>query len=101
MQSLKTMLTLAVVAVLAAPIVQAAPRGVNNPDRVGLTGWVSSPPTNIRAQPNGKIQCVVRREGRIKLYGSTGIEDHNGEWFYTDYCGKMGMIHSTQFVIPD
>ena len=101
MQTFKTTLTLALLLGLSAHMAEAKSKGVSNPDRVGQIAWVSSPPTNIRATPNGKIQCVVPREGRIRLYGSSGQGDYNGVWYYTDYCGKMGLIHSTQFVIPD
>ncbi len=99
MQTFKTTLTLALLLGLSAHMAQAKTKGVHYPDRVGQAAWVSSPPTNIRATPNGKIQCVVQREERIRLYGSSGKGDHNGVWYYTDYCGKMGLIHSTQFVI--
>lgn len=61
-----------------------------------------NPPSNIRDSPNGKILCTVKEQGTmVKLYGSTDITDNNGEWFYTKHCGgKMGVIHSTQFVVP-
>ncbi|AUZ05537.2 hypothetical protein ADP71_20900 [Vitreoscilla sp. C1] len=101
MQKWQWMVACSVLWMATMPSVQAQPRGVDNPDKVGLMGWVHTPPTNIRSAPNGKIQCVVRREGYIRLFGSSGVQDSNGEWYYTDYCGKMGMIHTTQFVIPD
>ena len=61
-----------------------------------------NPPSNVRDSPNGKILCTVKEQGTlVKLYGSTDITDNNGEWFYTKHCGgKMGVIHSTQFVVP-
>ena len=65
MQTFKTTLTLALLLGLSAHMAQAKTKGVHNPDRVGQAAWVSSPPTNIRATPNGKIQCVVQREERI------------------------------------
>lgn len=59
------------------------------------------PPSNIRDSPNGKILCTVKKQATwLKIYGSTGISDDNGEWFYTKHCGKLGVIHSSQFVSP-
>lgn len=59
------------------------------------------PPSNIRDSPNGKILCTVKKQATwLKIYGSTGISDNNGEWFYTKHCGKLGVIHSSQFVSP-
>lgn len=61
-----------------------------------------NPPSNVRDSPNGKILCTVKTQGTmVRLYGSTDITDNNGEWFYTKHCGgKMGVIHSSQFVVP-
>ncbi len=64
------------------------------------TFMVTDPPTNIRDSPNGKVLCVAKKQELIKSFGSTGISDNNGEWFYTNYCGKMGVIHSSQVVAP-
>lgn len=69
-----------------------------------ITNTVSTvnPPSNIRDSPNGKILCVVKKQATmVKIYGSTDITDNNGEWFYTKHCGgKIGVIHSSQFVSP-
>ncbi|OUC11811.1 MAG: hypothetical protein B0A82_26580 [Alkalinema sp. CACIAM 70d] len=51
---------------------------------------VFSPPSNVRLEPNGKIICAIRRQTTITTYGTYG------EWFYTDACGKLGLIHSSQ-----
>jgi glucan-binding YG repeat protein len=69
---------------------------------VSLIVSTVNPPSNVRDSPNGKILCTVKEQGTmVKLYGSTDITDNNGEWFYTKHCGgKMGVIHSTQFVVP-
>lgn len=60
-------------------------------------GLVFAPPSYVRASPNGKPLCTITKETQIKLLGSTNIKDNNGFWVYTDHCGKMGVIHSTQF----
>ena len=70
-----------------------------SPELVGAAQLLS-PPTNIRATPNGKILCVAKKQGGIKIYGSTGVYDDNGEWYYTNYCGRMGVIHGSQFISP-
>lgn len=51
---------------------------------------VFNPPSNVRTSPNGDILCSVQRVSTINIYGSTG------EWYYTDVCGTMGVIHSSQ-----
>lgn len=61
------------------------------------TAAIIDPPTNIRATPNGSIICVMRQRGTIvNILGSTGVRDNNGTWYYTDACGKQGVIHSSQ-----
>lgn len=54
------------------------------------TAFVFDPPSNVRISPNGDILCSVQRASTINIYGSTG------EWYYTDVCGSMGVIHSSQ-----
>lgn len=54
------------------------------------SAFVFNPPSNVRVAPNGNILCVVRSPQNIDLYGA------NGEWYYTDVCGSMGLIHSSQ-----
>jgi hypothetical protein len=51
---------------------------------------VFDPPSNIRANPNGKILCSVTSRGSIPIQG---IE---GDWYKTDYCGTSGYIHKGQ-----
>jgi len=61
------------------------------------TAAIIDPPSNIRAAPNGTIICVVRQRGTIiNILGSTGVSDNNGTWYYTDACGRQGVIHSSQ-----
>lgn len=54
------------------------------------TAFVFDPPSNVRVSPNGNLLCVVKSPQTIDLYG------RNGEWYYTDVCGSMGVIHSSQ-----
>jgi hypothetical protein len=60
------------------------------------TATIIDPPTNIRLSPNGTILCVVRQRTSVNILGSTGVTDSNGTWYYTDACGRQGMIHSSQ-----
>lgn len=61
------------------------------------TATIIDPPTNIRAAPNGTIICVMRQRGTVvNILGSTNVSDNNGTWYYTDACGRQGVIHSSQ-----
>ncbi len=61
------------------------------------TAIIIDPPTNIRATPNGTIICIARSRGTVvNILGPTGVSDNNGTWYYTDYCGSRGVIHSSQ-----
>ena len=61
------------------------------------TATIIDPPSNIRATPNGAIICVMRQRGTtINILGPTGVSDNNGTWYYTDACGRTGVIHSSQ-----
>lgn len=60
------------------------------------TATIFAPPTNIRESPNGAVLCSVKKRTSITILGSTGIRDNNGEWYYTNACGKRGAVHSTQ-----
>jgi hypothetical protein len=51
---------------------------------------VFDPPSNVRQSPNGDSLCSVRERTTINIYGSTG------DWYYTDICGTMGVIHFSQ-----
>lgn len=76
------------------PLPTVAP-SVQNPN--ARTAYIIDPPSNIRATPNGTVLCVARTRGTVvNILGSTGVTDNNGTWYYTDYCGKQGVIHSTQ-----
>lgn len=67
------------------------------PPRSGTTAVIIDPPSNIRAAPNGTVICIARTRGTvINILGSTGVYDNNGVWYYTDYCGRQGVIHSSQ-----
>ena len=43
------------------------------------------------------ISTSQLRSPPINIYGETGVEDAHGVWYYTDYCGSMGVIHGSQF----
>lgn len=60
------------------------------------TATVIDPPTNIRLSPNGTVLCIVRQRTTVNILGSTGFSDNNGTWYYTDACGRQGVIHSSQ-----
>ncbi len=51
---------------------------------------VFDPPSNVRKSPNGEILCSVRKRKTIDIYDSIG------SWYYTDICGTIGVIHSSQ-----
>lgn len=51
---------------------------------------VFDPPSNVRQSPNGNFLCSIRERTTINIYSSTG------DWYYTDICGTMGVIHSSQ-----
>ncbi|HTL89894.1 MAG TPA: caspase family protein [Leptolyngbya sp.] len=56
---------------------------------------VVAPPSNVRTSPNGSILCIINSSANkkisIDIYGKA-----NPEWYYTDFCGTIGMIHHTQ-----
>jgi hypothetical protein len=56
------------------------------------TATVFAPPSNVRNGPseNDNIRCSIPTRTEITTYGS------DGDWFYTDACGKLGLIHSSQ-----
>lgn len=74
---------------------QTAQTTPSNPN--ATTATIIDPPTNIRAAPNGTIICVMRQRGTVvNILGSSGVSDNNGTWYYTDACGRQGVIHSSQ-----
>jgi hypothetical protein len=60
------------------------------------TATIIDPPTNIRLSPNGTVLCVVKQRTTVNIIGTTNVRDNNGVWYYTDACGKQGVIHSSQ-----
>lgn len=52
--------------------------------------FVFGPPSNVRTSPNGSILCSVTTPTTINVYGSVN------SWYYTDICGRTGVIHSSQ-----
>ncbi len=56
---------------------------------------VFDPPSNVRDSPNGNILCAVEAETHINIFNSSG------EWFETDFCGTMGVIHSSQLTFQN
>jgi hypothetical protein len=62
---------------------------------------VHNPPSNVRVSPDGKILCTISKKTKINLRGTSNIKDKNGEWLYTDVCGKIGFIHSSQIQMED
>jgi hypothetical protein len=54
------------------------------------TAFVFDPPSNVRRSPNGTILCSVRTRKSIHIYGAVG------SWYYTNACGEMGVIDSSQ-----
>ncbi|NJP10983.1 MAG: hypothetical protein HC866_17130 [Leptolyngbyaceae cyanobacterium RU_5_1] len=66
--------------------------GIRAQKQAGMagTGFVFAPPSNVRTSPNGNILCSISTRTRVNLYGSSG------SWYYTDACGSIGLIHSSQ-----
>ncbi|NJM48699.1 MAG: hypothetical protein HC860_23140 [Alkalinema sp. RU_4_3] len=56
--------------------------------RVTKAQAIASSP--VQMGPEGKTICTIKSDRDITLYGQ------DGEWFYTDACRKIGMIHSSQ-----
>jgi hypothetical protein len=52
--------------------------------------FVIDPPSNVRTSPNGNILCSIKTSTTINVYGSVN------SWYYTDVCGRIGLIHSSQ-----
>ena len=57
---------------------------------------VFAPPSNIRAEPNGRIICTIQNTKTITTYGIYNY-GQNVNWQYTDACGKLGVIDSSKF----
>jgi hypothetical protein len=56
------------------------------------TARVFAPPSNVRFEPEGRTICTIQNKTQITTYGAY----EKGDWFYTDACGKLGVIHSSQ-----
>ncbi|NJM58035.1 MAG: hypothetical protein HC857_12190 [Synechococcales cyanobacterium RU_4_20] len=56
---------------------------------------VFAPPSNVRVVPNGNILCSVNRKQKVMTYGLLQYDDE-ANWLYTDVCGKLGVIHTSQ-----
>lgn len=91
---------LAGIAALGHTVYSERQFGVESPPSSSLqsTGQVSKigvaivfdPPSNVRELPNGNFLCSVRERTTINIYSSVG------DWYYTDICGTMGVIHFSQ-----
>ena len=57
---------------------------------------IFAPPSNVRTEPNGQIICTIQNAKTITIYGVYNYGEQ-GNWQYTDACGKLGMIDSSQF----
>jgi hypothetical protein len=53
---------------------------------------VFSRPSNVRTEPKGQVLCTLKSKSRITTYGPY----EKGDWFYTDACGTLGVIHFSQ-----
>ena len=57
---------------------------------------VFAPPSNVRTEPNGRIICTIQNARTITTYGIYNYGE-KGNWQYTDACGQLGVIDSSQF----
>jgi hypothetical protein len=60
-----------------------------------IPAQVIDPPLNIRrgADTNSDIICSLKTRKSIMTYGAHAL---HRDWFYTDACGKVGLIHVSQ-----
>jgi hypothetical protein len=54
---------------------------------------VTQSSAEVRSQPNGSVFCTLQTSQTITTYGRSRDDQ---DWFYTDACGKLGMIHAAQ-----
>ncbi|MEL7141230.1 MAG: hypothetical protein AAFY33_18935 [Cyanobacteria bacterium J06643_4] len=59
-------------------------------ERAVQTALVYDPSSNVRATPNGQILCSVDTVSYINIFGRLG------DWYRTDACGTLGLIHISQ-----
>jgi len=67
----------------------------------GELALVNAPPSNVRESANGEVLCTLTKKASINTFGVAEVayskaEDMEIEWYYTDACGKMGVIAATQ-----
>ncbi|TDR31817.1 hypothetical protein [Hydromonas duriensis] len=67
----------------------------------GELALVNAPPSNVRESANGPVLCTLTKKASINTFGVAEVsynkvEDMDVEWYYTDACGKMGVIAATQ-----
>jgi hypothetical protein len=74
------------------PVQSNTPTPTSQDSGISKTGVaiVFDPPSNVRKSPNEEILCSIREKKTINVYGSTG------SWYWTDICGTMGVIDSSQ-----
>jgi hypothetical protein len=56
--------------------------------------YVFDPPSNVRATPNGLVQCVINKTKSVIVFGS--VSTNSGRWYKTNACNAMGFIHESQ-----
>jgi hypothetical protein len=60
------------------------------------TAQIIAPPSNVRiGGPKERILCTLSSKTTITTYGQYNY-GYDGDWIYTDACGKLGIIHSSQ-----
>lgn len=65
-------------------------RGLGGPERGRLAKVVGDGIIFVRRSPGGSILCSVRKDAEILV--SETLVSSNRTWYYTDYCGQVGMI---------
>lgn len=73
----------------------------NSSGTKGELALVNAPPSNVRESANGEVLCTLTKKTSINTFGVaevsySKIDDMDVEWYYTDACGKMGVIAATQ-----
>lgn len=69
---------------------------------MGEYAIIYAPPSNVRAEPNGRIICQIRKKTTISVYYFTTNVNTPGSpkngWYSTSACGinRMGWIHQSQ-----
>ncbi len=59
---------------------------------------VIDPSSNIRKIPNGEKICQVTNQQYISIYNTPQIDQKQGLWYWTEYCGRgnWGVINESQ-----